>query len=201
MTSWRPGRRDLRRRVAVRDRRDRILVVCAGNSTEMWYLHGVKAYYRAALVDVLDCRTAGVDASPLGVVTLASKRREAYDQVWAVVDVSGWWQLRRRWNLRRAMCRAKRESVGLLVSRPSFDVWPVYHFRDHPSDTTKQGVAANLRFHLARHASDAFPYGEHPQARQRAVRIDPDHNAPCQVGKNLSTNVWLVVDAIRTAGR
>jgi hypothetical protein len=130
----------------------------------------------------------------------ARRRRDPYrryDSVWAVVDVD------EHVDLADAVQLARRESIWLLVSNPCFELWLLYHYQDYRIDGHRQDVQSRLRRHLPgyqKHIPEAFPFAEHASAKGRAQGVDPDHCEPNRKGLSPSTNVWLVVDAIRATG-
>lgn len=202
----------LKRPTSTRSVRQRILIVCEGEVTEVDYFTGIRDYFRSLPVEIRDCRVIGLGCDPLSVVEHAvklrnEKRREArsqrdvnidYDEVWCVVDVDD------HATLDRALITARREQVNLVVSMPCFDLWILFHYQEYTAGTHVKEVENKLKRHIPgydKHLPKDFPYERHDVAAQRAKRADPEHTAVNRKGGNPSTNVWLAVEAVRKAGR
>ncbi|MFC7649018.1 RloB family protein [Streptosporangium lutulentum] len=106
--------------------------------------------------------------------------------------------------LGQALVDARRGKVNLVVSFPCFELWVLYHFQDYPVSTNRIEIRRKLKRHLPeydKHLGLDFPFERYATAQQRAEKADPDHCEPNRRGSNPSTNVWLVVETIRQAGR
>ncbi|MEU8279002.1 RloB family protein [Microbispora bryophytorum] len=202
----------LERPSARRYPKKRILVICEGVVTEVQYFNGVKDHFKAVPVDVGRCDVDGCGKDPLSVVKEAIRRRDkarsdarrqrdaflAYDETWAVVDVDD------HASLSEAIRAAHANGVKLLISRPCFEIWLLWHFQDCLAALTTRDVQRKLAARLPnydKHLPAAFPYHDHLRAERRAQLADPDHMTPNRKGRNPSTNVWLLVTGIAQSGK
>ncbi|WP_240971070.1 MULTISPECIES: RloB family protein [unclassified Microbispora] len=197
---------------AKRDPKKRILVICEGVVTEVQYFNGVKDHFRAVPVEVGHCDVDGCGKDPLSVVREAIRRRDkarsaarrhrdaflAYDEIWAVVDVDD------HASLDEAIRVARDDGINLVISRPCFEIWLLWHYQDCPAALTAKEIQRKLATKLPnydKHLSATFPYHDYLRAERRAKSADPDHSAPNRKGRNPSTNVWLVVNGIAQSGK
>ncbi|GGO01517.1 hypothetical protein GCM10010116_02850 [Microbispora rosea subsp. aerata] len=202
----------LTRPSAGRDPKKRILVICEGVVTEVQYFNGVKDHFKALPVDIAHCDVDGWGRDPLSVVKEAVRRRDkarsaarrqrdaflAYDETWAVVDVDD------HASLDEAIRMARGSGINLVISRPCFEIWLLWHYQDCPAALTTRDIQRKLAARLPnydKHLPADFPYRDHQRAERRARQADPDHTAPNRKGRNPSTNVWLLVNGIARAGR
>jgi hypothetical protein len=181
--------------------------VCEGVVTEVAYFEGLRDHLRAIPVDLAKCDIDGVGRDPLSVVKEAVRRRDAaravarragdsflaYDEVWAVVDVDD------HARLEAALSEARRSGINLVVSSPCFEIWLFWHLKDCVAEVTSAEIQARLGF--GKRLPKVFPYADHPDARRRAGKADPEHTEPNRRGNNPSSNVWLVVDAMARSGK
>lgn len=189
-----------------------MLVVCEGTVTEKQYLDGLKDHLRAIPVEVVDYECVGKGRDPHSTVELAIRLRDkahrqaraqrdaflAYDAVWCVVDVDD------HATLGSALSLARRKGVNLVVSHPCFEVWLLLHFQELSAGTTRPEVVRKLQDHIKgcnKNIPVNFPFERHDLARQRALRADPEHCEVNRIGGNPSTNVWLLVDAMKRSGK
>ncbi|AQZ69655.1 hypothetical protein BKM31_56620 [[Actinomadura] parvosata subsp. kistnae] len=202
----------LDRPVGRRAPKKRLLIVCEGEVTEVEYFAGVRDYFRSLPVEILNCKVIGLGRDPAAIVAYAIRERDkkdkearaqrdvniAYDEVWCVVDVD------QHKTLDQALVAARRGQVNLAISLPCFELWILYHFEDHAAACDQERIRQRLRKHIKdydKHLGRDFPFVHHETARERACRADPEHCEPNRKGTNPSTNVWLIVEAIRRSGR
>ncbi|PSK95725.1 RloB-like protein [Murinocardiopsis flavida] len=202
-------KKSLRRSSLVRESKERILVVCEGEVTEVQYLNGLKQLFSALPVDVVP---VGKGGTPEQVVDLAlAKQAEAedraerandgnlnFDQTWCLVDVD------EHVRIPEALARARRAGVKAVVSNPCFELWLLYHYQDLQSTLHRAVLCEKLRNYIRgydKHLPLDFPYDRHDLAKKRALRAAADHTATCSRGNNPSTNAWLLVEAIQRAGK
>jgi hypothetical protein len=181
--------------------------VCEGIVTEVGYFAGLRDHLRATPVDLGKCDIDGVGRDPLSVVKDAIRRRDAaradarrandpflsYDEVWAVVDVDD------HARLDAAMHDAHRAGINLVVSSPCFEIWLLWHLADCATELTSTEIQRRLGYR--KRLPKDFPYADYPDARRRAEKADPEHSTPNRRGRNPSSNVWLVVEAMARSGR
>ena len=118
---------DLRRRPALRESYNRVLIVAEGQKTEATYFAEVAKHYRLSTANVV---ILGQGADPARVVreAIKLKRREqqsgdAYDRVFCVFDRDS------HATFEAASQRATANGVELARSWPCFEYWLLLHFK------------------------------------------------------------------------
>ena len=115
--------KNLARREALRQTRDRILIACEGEKTEPIYFQSLCDDLRLSTADVKICgRECGSD--PLSVVdfVLTERRRNHYDRTFCVVDRDE----HASWD--RALDKACQNQIEIISSNPCFEFWFLLHF-------------------------------------------------------------------------
>lgn len=109
-----------RRRVNVREVKQRFLIICEGEQTEPNYF---RAFHVPREVVV---RVMGLGRDPLTLVREAERlrRKSDYDQVWVVFDRDD--VPVERFN--RALAEADRLQIDVAYSNQAFELWFVLHF-------------------------------------------------------------------------
>lgn len=122
----------VRRRKRRRSVKRTVLVVGEGRETEPNYFHGLKRE-DSVLAGFSVTVKKGPGVSPEKVVERtihlkrqAENRREAYDEVWCVLDVE---DPTRRDSLDKAVTIAAQNGITLCLSNPCFEVWLLSHFQ------------------------------------------------------------------------
>ncbi|MDA2809207.1 RloB family protein [Nocardiopsis sp. RSe5-2] len=91
----------------------------------------------------------------------------------------------------------------VVVSNPCFEFWLLYHFQDLTSSVDRNVLCKEkLRRHFdgyAKHLPPDFPFGHHSEAKRRALRVADAPEDSGIIGPNPSTNVWLLIEAVRRA--
>lgn len=200
----------LGRRAPSRRPRDRFLLFLEGQKTENDYFRYVRQKLRDSLI-VLEI--SGERGDPLGLVEAAVlKRNQAfreaqrqrddnlkYDQTWCVVDVDS------HPRLQEAKVLAEAESIGLAISNPCFEIWPILHFRSHGGYLASYAQAREV---LKRHIPDydkgldcTHLAGGYEVARDRATVLLARHEENGKPGGNPSTTVHHLLEAILISAR
>jgi hypothetical protein len=194
-----------RRRVAFREPRRRILVVCEGKVTEPKYFRALRQLFHRPTLDVVIDDRCGVPKTLVErAVELkkeaarAAKRQKenflAYDEVWCVCDVD------EHPLLPEAKQQARDNGISLAISNPCFELWALLHFRDNAAAETRHKVRSLLKVHIPRYdkelpAPTLMPLLE--QAMQRARHLGRLADLAGAPGKNPSTGVHLLIERIR----
>ncbi len=118
-------RRSLRRRVNVRELRQRFLIVCEGEKTEPNYFDDLRVRGR------IPGKVKGIGESPVGVVKHAIKlmKEDDYEQVWCVFDRDVFPEE----NFNEALRLAEKHGIKVAYSNAAFELWYVLHFNYHES--------------------------------------------------------------------
>lgn len=139
----------LRRGYGQRGERQRFLIYCEGELTEITYFKGVRRELRASTVRLEIVAGRG---EPYGLVEKAvdHQRRaprseadgfESYDQVWCVFDVEAPQPHAR---LDAALALARRNRVHCAISNPCFELWLLLHFQDQTGYLTTVDACQRL---------------------------------------------------------
>lgn len=202
------GERPLRRTYGAREERQRFLVYCEGELTEITYFKGIRRELRAATVQI---EIGSHHGEPHGLVRraiahqrLAPRRArdrfEVYDQVWCVFDVESPQPHPR---LDDALHLARRFGVQCAVSNPCFELWLLLHFREQTGHLTtaeacKLLAACPCGYRTTAKQLDYDSLRVHREhASERAERLDVrTATAPTVRDRNPWTSVHALVDAL-----
>lgn len=195
------GTRDLRRQKPSRRERRRLLLVTEGKKTEPGYMRGLLRLLRATAVDVhsVDVQHAGV-THPLGIVRetikIRDKTSDPYDECWCLVDVDN------HTSLASACTLARAEDINIAVSNPCFEIWLLWHYRDHRAATSGKYLRQQLRTlgHPDKSIPESFPFAACGQALKRSQEAAPGQ-AQNSVGPNPSTTFGLVLGLLQPEPR
>ncbi len=196
---------ELQRRPPKRPPKHRILVVCEGEVTEPSYLKAFQHEVRNQLVHVEPLGPAG---APLSVVKKAIELRDKadqeakaerdenlkWDEVWAVHDCDD------HPNLLRAHELAKKQSIQLAYSNPSFELWALLHFEELHAETHRRDVRAALKKHLTGYDKKLDFKKVHPtyeEAKTRAEALDKEAEQSGKPGRNPTTGVFRLTERIK----
>jgi hypothetical protein len=180
--------------------------VCEGKVTEPEYFRGFTNSCANPRVTLVIAPEAGV---PLTVVTLARNlKNEAeaeakkadddnlkYDSVWAVFDVD------EHPKIPEAIQMARDNKIDLAVSNPSFELWLLLHFQDHPGMKGRAVVRKLLRDHLKdydKHINYNDCQPGYEDAVRRAKPLGTCDLHACEPGPNPSTGAHALTESIRT---
>jgi len=145
------------RRVASREPRPVLLIVCEGAATEDRYFH---AWRKNARLTTITIEIYGRAGQANEVVTEAMQRRDQrqtaydratrrkqnadppFDQVWCVFDREGQHEVA---GFHEAVQRASHGQIKLAISNPCFEYWYLLHFHDtgtpfHHGQEVKQAL-------------------------------------------------------------
>ena len=118
--SKRPGgRKGLRRRVNIREQREKFLIVCEGEKTEPNYFESFRVPK-----DVV--KVVGLGANTLSLVKKAIElqNQDDYDQVWCVFDRDSF----PAQNFNNARSLARERGISVAYSNEAFELWYLLHF-------------------------------------------------------------------------
>ncbi len=196
------GRKSRRRPIMTRELRQRFLIVCEGEKTEPNYFRSFRAQ--------VDVKVIGTGKDTIGVVEYANRlkkeatrKAEAYDQVWAVFDRDDF--SAEKFN--GAIQIARRKEIRAAYSNPSFELWFLLHFDERRSPITRKDCGVLLSKRLGKPyrknqvgLRDYFlPFEE--QAIERAERLCnsyPQHNP---ANDNPCTAVYQLVKELNRHSR
>lgn len=156
--------RELRRRAAIRQPIDRLLIVCEGSKTEPNYLDEIRQELRLATAHV-QVRPSGFGTDPLSVVNYGEHlvhhgdralgiEPGAFDGVFVVFDRDD------HLNYHEALARVAKLNNRLLsdekskvpfevvASVPCFELWLLLHFEDVQAPIHRDDVYERLKAHI-----------------------------------------------------
>lgn len=169
---------NLERKRKPRRERTRVLIVTEGTETEEQYFGLLVQHLKATGVRHWPMTRHGVGRDPMRVMKAAVTRRDAdlesFDSVWIVVDVD------QHATLNSCLTAAAKEKIGVVISNPCFEIWLVWHLRDHRRPETTPGIQEVLKSagHPGKSLSTNFPVHKFETASARARQADPT----CKVG-------------------
>lgn len=135
--------RAFRRKEAVREPYDVVLIVCEGEKTEPSYLKGLQKDCRLSSANITVCPGDGND--PVSIVKYALKEyrraNEIYDRVFCVFDRDGHVNYQAALNRIASSSLGKKGKLEAITSVPCFELWILLHF----VFTTAPFVAASGR--------------------------------------------------------
>lgn len=197
----------LRRGYGRRVERQRFLIYCEGELTEITYFKGVRRELRASTVRLEIVAGRG---EPHGLVEKAvdHQRRaprseadgfEPYDQVWCVFDVEA---PRPHARLAAALALARRNRVHCAISNPCFELWLLLHFQDQTGYLTTEDACDRLGRCPCGYSgrTKRLDYealrGQRAQAVTRAALLDRKNDGEAVELRNPWTSVHVLVDTL-----
>lgn len=174
-----------------------MLIVTEGEETEEQYFGLLVQHLRATGVRHWPMTRHGVGRDPMRVLNAAVSRRdedaETFDSVWVVVDVDN------HTTLNDCLRAAVKEGISVVVSNPCFELWLVWHIKDHRRPETTPGIQEVFKRlgNPGKSITMKFPIQNFDKASARAVQADPR----CHVGspgKNPSSSMNELVDYLLT---
>lgn len=182
---WHP-----RRRVNVRELRQRFLIVCEGEKTEPNYFNG----FRVPGV-VIDVRGIGENTVRLVERAIKLMDKGDYDQVWCVFDRDSFPAK----NFNAALHLAGQHTINVAYSNEAFELWYVLHFNFHQAASRRGSYAKKLTTLLKAPYEKNLPdmYGRlegfQEAAIQNAEKLSNRYDPPNPARDNPSTTVHLLV--------
>jgi RloB-like protein len=146
---------ELKRRKPFIAERQRFILICEGEKTEIAYFNALKAQYRGAQISIEYDAPAGVPITIMDKVKarMGELRQEQRsnpsakaDTVWAVFDRD------KHLNVTDAIAGCKGAGAHVAYSNPCFEVWLILHHEDY-------------------HAAD-----DHHQVQKRYQKLDPTYD-------------------------
>jgi RloB-like protein len=182
----------LERRRDTREQRRSVLVVTNGESTEKDYFEALRAEPWVAASNV-KLKVKFENRSPVAIVTKAAGIRDEneYDEAWVVCDADDF-------DVRSAGTQADRQSVGLAVSVPCFEVWLILHLAAGcPGFNNATQADVHLKGLLPTWDKTSLRFLDFQSgvfdAVARAKRLDPPPDG------NPSTDVWRLIEALHAS--
>lgn len=181
-----------------RREKTRILVVTEGTKTEQQYFGLLLQHLKATGVNHWPLKNSGVGRDPGNVLKVALQKRdndgESFDSIWVVVDVD------EHDSLEKCMTDAAKEDVKVVVSNPCFEIWLLWHLRDHRREDSGPALQEILKScgHKDKSVPATFPVMEYPAATERALAADKDSGTGV-VGKNPSSGMHALLSYLLAA--
>jgi uncharacterized protein YbcI len=126
-----------------RREKQRILIVCEGENTE-------PSYFRQFRLTSAEIIPLGIGSNTLKVVerALEEKKKQNYDQVWAVFDKDDFPSE----HFNEAIKMAEKLGIGVAYSNQAFEYWLILHFEDHQGGGMHRSQYNDkINFYLQKH--------------------------------------------------
>ena len=135
--------RDYKRRRFIREKRERILIVCEGGKTEPFYFEG----FRLPNVTVkgFGYNTDSLVREAIALKTKAIKERASFDQVWCVFDRDSF----PFENYNNAFIMAEKHNIKVAYTNEAFELWYLLHFHYCDSALSRMQYSDKLTERLA----------------------------------------------------
>lgn len=179
--------------------RTRVLVATEGTQTEEQYFGLLVQHLRATGVKHWPITPHGVGRDPMRVLRAAVAKRDAdredsFDSVWVVVDVDD------HATLQSCLELALKEGIKVVVSNPCFEIWLLWHLRDHFRSETGPALQNLLKSegYSGKAVPANFPIKEYSTASARAAAADPKCRAG-SVGRNPSSAMPELLEYLLSA--
>ena len=200
------GRRPRRGHTPRRERRV-IRILTGGKITEPSYLTAWARHYRHSV-------SLSLPASGMAPETLVDhatqhmrRRRRSrrgyqdFDEIWCVFDID------QHPNVPTAIHNARQSGIEVAVSNPCIELWLVLHVDDQTAYIDRRNIqrrANELQLTSGKRIPDSAwnkLFDEFETARHRARALDQRHAGNGSPPRsNPSTDIWRLVDRIRSAG-
>jgi len=117
-----------RRKGAIRESYDVVLIVCEGEKTEPGYFEGLKRAYRLSGANIKVVSGEGSD--PVSIVKHARRKLEqdGYDRAFCVFDRDGHVNYQEALDLVANSAPGKKGRLAAISSVPCFEIWVLLHF-------------------------------------------------------------------------
>ncbi len=198
-----PSRRPPRRKL-----RDIILIVCEGEKTEPLYFNKLKRECRLSSLnihcDIVSGRRGQSLHNLLNVAIMKKAERSGdefpYNIVWCIIDVEIPPQ-----NMDKALRLARENSIGLILTNPSFEYWYLLHFgKTSASFGSNSQLINTLKSHLPQYSKTSMAilsqiYERTDQAIKNAKELASENGWPAEDlrNHNPSTRVHDVVEHLK----
>lgn len=126
-----------RRKGAIREPYDVVLIVCEGEKTEPEYFTGLKQAYRLSGANIRITHSDGSD--PVSIVKYALEVGSEFDRVFCVFDRNGHVNYQQALDKIARSSLAKKGKLEEITSVPCFEVWILLHFGYSTAPFVKAG--------------------------------------------------------------
>jgi hypothetical protein len=126
-----------RRREAVREPYDRVLLVCEGKKTEPYYFEGLRIHYALNSVNISIRPADGSD--PVSIVQFALRHIDEFDRGYCVFDRDEHANFDTALTMLRESQPGQTGKLTAIPSFPCFEIWPLLHFRYSTAEIYRVG--------------------------------------------------------------
>lgn len=158
------GRRHFQRRTNLRIVRQRILIVCEGETSEV-------NYFRAFRVTSAVVKPLGTGLNTLSLVRKTLKLKELnrdFEQIWCVFDKDDYPDK----NFNDAVNLALKNGLRVAYSNRSFELWYLLHFEDTGANLTNREIKDKLSKYIGYRydKSDKSMYQKLKELQSKAIK-------------------------------
>lgn len=147
------------RKKETRSVRKNFVIAVEGERDEIAYFQMLQPRSTGNVTLVIAQPDQPYDASPVGTFRRLFREvhqnphyEKGYDEFWIVIDVD---RYQRQGKLQQAIKECKRSGYAFAVSRPSFDLWLVFHFED-PTANMPKNIKKHRKFLFNQHRINDF---------------------------------------------
>ena len=175
-----------------RDIKNKILIVCEGEKTEVNYFKEIRIEKRIPdkLVQIKNC---SLGTNPKKVLECAIKESgykrgkfENFDEVWIAIDRD------EHQDFAQTILEANSKNINVACSNPCFELWLLLHFENQTAHIERQNVISKLSKHMSyakNMNSSYFATKEKLQfATENAKKLILKHKIDCEKFDNCECN-------------
>jgi RNAse (barnase) inhibitor barstar len=190
----------IRRRVAFREPRNTILIVCEGEKTEPNYFNKFPVKKELVRIDVegTGCNTVSLVKRCIEMMEKAEKEGHPYNQAWCVFD-------RDIFPLRcfnDALQLAKHKKIKIAYSNEAFELWYLLHFNYYNTAMSRhqycEKLSELLPFSYVKNLDSMYDILKRKQAVaiKYAKKLFDSYNKQDPANNNPSTTIFLLVEEL-----
>ena len=182
-----------KRKIFIKDPRERILIVCEGEKTEPQYFEG----YGLTNVTVIwtGRNTNSLVEYAIHIKSQAKKAKEPYDKVWCVFDRDSF----PAENFNNAFFLAEQQDIKIAYTNEAFELWYLLHFNFYDAGISREQYMTKLDTLLGFKYEKQNPrmfdilFSKQTAAVRNAVMLLESYNNPNPEKDKPSTTVHLLV--------
>jgi len=193
-----------KRKYRIREKRERILVVCEGEKTEPKYFESLAKKLPRGIVELYiygeGDNTINVVESAINGRNHSIQKGNPFDQVWAVFDRDSF--SAERFN--EAVFLANRQKIGCAYSNEAFELWYLLHFEFYHTAISRHDYINRLNQYLGKSYKKNEPemyeklskLGNQINAINWSKQLEKRYDGSNPASENPVTKVYKLVEAL-----